>query len=173
MAYFKTPLGNGVIGGNGNVVKDVRTSFGQIDTGNSVGVVKVEGPHEYLTFEFTGSGFADLGASLVDTYIPAGAILKDATATVEEVFALTGTTPVVNFGTATTEGTNGFTASKAQLEAVGSYSLLSTLKGTWAVNTPLAARTKLGVALGGTTPGLGRGGRARVTISYARTARGI
>lgn len=173
MSYFKTPFGNGVASPTGNVVADVRNQFGQRDTGGSVGVQKIAGNSERLTFEFSGAEFADLGDPLVATYLPAGAILKDAYVTVEEVFALTGTTPVLNVGTDGTEGTNGITATKAQLEAAGTYSLLSTLKGTWAVNTPLAARTKVGFALGGTTPTISRTGRARFTVVYDRSARGV
>lgn len=52
-------------------------------------------------------------------------------------------------GTDTSEVTNGFVVSEAVLESANTARLTSTLTGSWAVNTPLQARTKIGFAIGG------------------------
>ena len=85
------------------------------------------------------------------------------------MFVATGTSPTLLVGTDTTEVTNGLVVSEAVLEATTSARLTSTLTGTWAVNTPLAARTKFGFAIGGSnTPAIARSGSGLLTIEYIR-----
>lgn len=172
MAIYTTPFGdNRLVGSGGTVTKTVRNQFGRRDVGGTEGVLKVEGMREQLVFDVTGAMFNQLADGLVPYVLPGGAILRNVFADVEEAFVATGTTPVLNIGTDGSEATNGFTLSEAQLESTGSYDVTSTLKGTWAVNTPLAANTVIGKALGGTTPVVTNAGRVRITVVFDRANR--
>ena len=128
------------------------TQGGQIGT---VGSVK------QLVMFFTGENYASQSATL-----PAGAIIHgQATVEIAEAFNLGGTSPVINVGVATTEGTNRLAQiSEAQAEAVGTYSIASA--GTLAANTPLTAGVTIRVALGGTTPTATVAGLAKLMIEY-------
>jgi hypothetical protein len=103
--------------------------------------------------------------SYVTGTLPAGAVItENAVVEVVEAFALGGTTPVINVGVSTTEGTNRIAqVSEAQAEAVGVYSIASA--GTLAKDTPLAAAATIKVALGGTSPTIS-GGKLKLTIRY-------
>lgn len=172
MAFYKTPFGNGVlVGSGGNVVEDVRTQFGPRDTGGFEGVNKVEGMKEELIIVIDGKVWNDVPDTLKSFVLPAGAVIKDVYLDVEEVFALSGTSPTILIGTDTSEVTNGFPISKAQAEATGSVNLTSALTGTWDAEAPLAANTTVGIALGGTTPVMAAQGKARVTIMFNRINR--
>lgn len=115
----------------------------------------------FLVLDFGGADYLTAQASL-----PAGAtIVGNAIVEVREAFNLGGTTPVINVGVATTEGTNRLAQlSEAQAEALGTYSVASA--GTLAANTPLAAAVTIKVALGGTTPTATAAGKARLVIPY-------
>ena len=172
MAIFTTPFGtNTLVANGGNVVETVHNRFGPRDIGGTVGVLKVEGMDEELVIDFTGEEFNDLPDGLMPFVLPAGAVLKEVYVDVEEPFVATGTTPALNVGTDGSEATNGFTISEAILEGTGSANVTSTLKGTWAVGTPLQANTQIGFALGGTTPVVTDAGKARITIKFYRINR--
>ena len=101
---------------------------------------------------------ADNYTTLTGT-IPAGAIVIEAFASVTTAFAFTGgTTPAMDIGTDTSEGTNG---TGLDLTATGTEA--GTLAGTW--TAPLAAETTVGIATSG-TPTTVDAGRAKVVIRY-------
>ncbi len=164
--YETTPFGDGV---STTRVTNVHNHFGPRKVGGSTGVLKVEGTIEQLRMEIDGVSFNDLLEPLVPTYLPAGAIIRDVWMDVIDVFALTGTSPTILIGTDTTEVTNGFVITEAQAEATATVRLTASLTGTWAVNTPLAARTKIGFAIGGSnSPAVSDTGKLIVTIEYIR-----
>ena len=158
-------------GGLSNVTTEVHVHFGARDSGGTVGVVKTEGAKKELVFDFTEEAYnqgAGSGAEafLVAPKIPKGGNVTSVYMEVEEAFTVTGTSPTVEIGTDSSEATNGFTITEAQLEATGVYDLTSALSGTWA--DILAAETTVGVAMAGTSPVItsGAGGKARIVISY-------
>lgn len=169
--YFTTPFGNGVANGtnNGNIVENVHNQFGARDTGETVGVNKIEGIKEELIIDLTPELIT--GGAFRPFVLPAGAVITAVYLDVEEVFALSGTTPAVEIGTANTEAANGFTITKAQLEATASVNLTAELSGTWDAEAPLAANTTVGIVLSGTTPAVTDVGKARVTILFDRINR--
>jgi hypothetical protein len=130
----------------------------------SGGQVKAYGSvHEAVVY-INGDDFTS-GAFNTQLTIPAGAVIREVVAEVTEVFALGGTTPTINVGTDTSEGTNyGIELSEAQAEALGRYD--GTPAGTWA--SPLAADTVVGVALDGTTPTVTAAGACKVVIRYSK-----
>lgn len=165
MAGFeRSPFG----GYNTTVVQDVHNYFGPRTDLGPEGVVKTQGSFNEASWEITG---ADVGASaesgrwLVQPTLPAGAIITNVFLKVKEAFVLGGTSPTILFGTDTSEATNGFVISEARAEALGTYDITSTLTGTWAA--PLAAKTTVGVALGGTSPTVTTAGRLEVIVQYA------
>lgn len=172
--YEGSKFGNGIssLSAGGNVVLASGTphnTFGPRDTGGSTGVLKVEGAIEQLRLEITGDDLNDLLEPLVPTYLPAGATIRDVYWDTVEVFVATGTSPTLLVGTDTSEVTNGLVVSEAVLESANTARLTSTLTGTWAVNTPLQARTKIGFAIGGSNgPAIARSGRGILTIEYWR-----
>lgn len=119
------------------------------------------GAEKELVIHVSGDTYLSLTGTL-----PAGAMVTgNAMVEVSEVFALGGTTPVINIGVLSSEGTNRIAqVSEAQAEAVGTYSIASA--GTLAVNTPLAAAVTIKVALGGTTPTITSAGRMKVIVPY-------
>lgn len=151
-----------------NVTTQVHTEYGVRVTGGNVGPLLTDGNLQELILDFTGQTFVDIGEqlSLAATFIPAGAVIRKAVLWTKTAFTLTGTTPTILIGTFGTEVTNGVVITAAQAQAVGFYDITASQTGTWAAATPLAARTKLGMALGGTTPTLSVIGEARVTITY-------
>lgn len=116
---------------------------------------------QQLVIHFGGDNY-----TLVTGTLPAGAVVVgNAVVEVAEVFALGGTTPVINIGVSGSEGTNRLAqVSEAQAEAVGTYSIASA--GTLAANTPLAAQVTIKVALGGTSPTITSAGRMKLVIPY-------
>lgn len=173
MAIYQTPFGNGVANGtgNGNVVQNVHNQFGPRRAGGTVGVNKVEGIKEELIIDFVGEYFNTNPEGLVPFVLPAGAVVKAVYLDVEKPFSLTGTTPTIKIGTKGSEATNGFTITKAQIEGTASVNLTDTLAGTWDNEVALAANTVVGFALAGTTPVIGNGGKARITILFDRINR--
>jgi hypothetical protein len=174
--YEGSKFGNGIssLSAGGNVVVASgapHNTFGPRDTGGSTGVLKVEGAIEQFRLEITGDDLNDLLEPLVPTYIPAGALIRDAWWNTVEVFVATGTSPTLLVGTDTSEVTNGLVVNETALETLGTTRVTGTLTGTWAVNTPLAARTKVGFAIGGTGgPAIARSGRGILTVEYIRPA---
>lgn len=174
--YEGSKFGNGIssLSAGGNVVVASgapHNTFGPRDTGGSTGVLKVEGAIEQFRLEITGDDLNDLLEPLVPTYIPAGALIRDAWWNTVEVFVATGTLPTLLVGTDTSEVTNGLVVNETALETLGTTRVTGTLTGTWAVNTPLAARTKVGFAIGGTGgPAIARSGRGILTVEYVRPA---
>lgn len=174
MAGFEaSKFGNGTdVGSGGNQTQSKGTPhnfFGPRDDGGVTGALKVEGAIEQLVMIIEGSTFNDLLEPLTPQYLPAGAIIRDVFWDTEDVFALTGTSPTILVGTDTSEVTNGLVISKAVAESANSARLTGTLTGTWAVNTPIQSRTKIGWAIGGSSsPTVSRTGKGRLTIEYLR-----
>lgn len=126
-----------------------------------VGKMPGIGAEHELVIHFSGDTYTTVTGTL-----PAGAaIVGNAMVEIAEAFALGGTTPVINVGVSTTEGTNRLAQiSEAQAEAAGTYSIASA--GTLAVNTPLAAAATIKIALGGTSPTITSAGRGKLVIPY-------
>lgn len=176
--YETSKFGNGIDVGStgGNVVTSKGTphnTFGARDSGGSTGVLKSNTATEQLRLEITGDDLNDLLEPLVPTYLPAGAIIRDVFWDTVEAFSLSGTSPTILVGTDTSEVTNGLVVSKSVGESTNSARLTSTLTGTWAVNTPIQARTKVGFAIGGTGAAVARTGRGVLTIEYLRPNLGV
>ena len=119
------------------------------------------GSEKQLVMFLSGTNYSVQRGSL-----PAGAVVVgNAVVEVAEAFNLGGTSPVINIGVLSSEGTNRVAQiSEAQAEAAGTYSIASA--GTLAVNTPLAAAVTIAVALGGTSPTATSAGALKVTIPY-------
>jgi len=147
---------------------NVNNHYGPRDTGPTNGNVKTVGRSYEASVEVDVDVIANGGPLLVtDLEIPAKSVIEDVYVDVSEAFTLTGTTPTILVGTATSEVTNGVVISEAQAEAVAVVDITGTLTGTWAA--PLAADTVVGVALGGTTPATsGLLGKAIVTVRYTK-----
>lgn len=131
------------------------------------GGIKTEGTIKELTLKFTGQNINDDVFSTNLAVLPAGARPIRAIVSINEVFALGGTTPTINIGTDGSEATNGVSIAEAQAEAEGVLTDADSgvaINGTW--GSELAADTQVSVALGGTTPTVGAGGYAVVTIEY-------
>lgn len=124
-------------------VLGVSQDFGPRFTGGAVGSIKTEGARNEITLNLTGEVLSTRILSPV--VIPAGSVVTRAYLRVTQPF-VTGASTAVRVGTKGTEAANGVTLSKVQLEAAGFYDVSGTLSGTYAVNTPLAANSTLGVA---------------------------
>ena len=144
------------------VVNGVSNFFGPRDRFEGEnGKYKTEGTGEELVIYFSGDSY-----STVSFVLPAGTVITgNAMVEVTQVAALTGTSPVINIGKATAEGTDRLAQiSEAQAEALGTYSIASA--GALAVNTPLTADTTIKIALGGTGGPTWAGGRFKVVVPY-------
>jgi len=146
---------------------DVHNHYGPRAVGGGSGVVGTVGREVELSMDLTGEIVTNGGPILVDYIIPAGAIIEKAYLVVTEVAVFGNDDNVVDVGTDTSEATNGFTITDAQLEATGTVDLTSELSGTWAA--PLAADTTVGFAVSGTTASM-TGGKAKVIVKYNITA---
>jgi hypothetical protein len=143
-------------------VNGVTNFYGPRSRGDTQGgQIKTEGAVKQLVIFFTGENYLQQRATL-----PAGAIIHgQATVEVAEAFNLGGTTPVINVGVLTTEGTNRLAqVTEANAEAVGTYSYATA--GTLAQNTPLTAAATIAIALGGTTPTATTAGLAKLVVEY-------
>jgi len=141
----------------------VNNHYGPRKTGNAMGIVKTEGIENEMAIEVTGDMLNN--SFRPELYLPARSRVISAYANVTEVFALGGTSPTINIGTATSEGTNGVEISKTQAEALGTYTL--SLAGTWAAAIG-AADTLVGVDMDGTSPTATSAGKMRVVIKYIK-----
>ena len=133
------------------------------------GGVKTEGSIQEITVAFTGQNINDDVFSSNLAVLPAGSRPIRAIVTVDEAFALGGTTPVINIGTDGSESTNGISIAETQAEAAGIYTDADSgiaINGTWGAE--LAADTQLSIALSGTSPTVTAAGYAKVTIEYIR-----
>lgn len=169
MKFEVSKFGNGVlVGSGGNVVQNVHNNYGDRDSGETVGVFRTAGAENELTLNITGAMLNRSGSDeiLVPPTLKAGFKVEAVYARVTEAFVVTGTTPTVEVGTQGSEATNGFNLSEAQLEAVGTYDLTSTLGGTWAA--PINVDTIVGIALGGTTPAVTDAGKVDIVVKYTR-----
>ena len=154
------------MGFESNTGLNVKNHYGVRDTGRANGVLKTDGIKTEIAIDLT-SALASDGIFVVDQTIPAGSLILNAYLDVSEVFALGGTTPTILVGTDGSEATNGLVISEAVAEAAGVADLTATLKGTW--DAKLAAATKIGVALGGTSPTVTSAGAARLVIEYIKS----
>lgn len=149
---------------------NVHNHYGVRDTGGAVGVESTSGSTHVLRVDLTGQSINDAIAGFMPkVVVPKGARFKEATLRVDEVFVVTGTTPVVEVGAKGSEATNGVTLSEAQLEALGTYDVSSALAGTWATNaaTGTAAAAQLGIVLGGGTPAVvATQGKATLVLEF-------
>lgn len=166
MGFETSKFGDGGYATSTNVTQDVHNHYGARDVGKTVGTVQTEGSVYELSLNIDGEMVGDAAYPLIAPTLPAGAVIKEVYAEVDEAFVLGGTSPVINIGTEGSEATNGVDLSEARAEAVGTYDLTSTLAGTWAA--PLAAATTVGLALAGTSPTVTDAGSVRVVIRYAR-----
>lgn len=144
------------------IVNGVRQFYGPRTRFEGVqGSMATRDDERALVIFFDGANYTNVTGSL-----PAGAtISENALVEITEVFALGGTTPVINIGVQGSEGTNRLAqVSEAQAEALGTYSIAPA--GTLAKDTPLAAAVTIKVALGGTTPTITTGGKLKLTIRY-------
>ena len=133
------------------------------------GGIKTEGSVQELSLKFTGQNINDDVFSTNLVQLPAGARVLRAIVRVDEVFALGGTSPTINIGTDGSEATNGISIDETRGEAAATYTDSDTgvaINGTW--GSTLSAATEVSVALGGTTPTVGAGGSAIVTIQYIK-----
>lgn len=140
----------------------VYNHYGPRDVEKNVGVIKTAGRSYEYSISIDPEVISNGGPYPSTIKIPASSVIEDVYVVVEEAFTLGGTTPTINVGTDSSEGTNGLVISKARAEVAGTYDVTSTLRGTWAA--PLAADTTVGVALGGTTPTITEVGKLRVII---------
>lgn len=157
------------MGFESNTGLGVLNHYGERGTQDGVaggGDLPGNGAIKEATIYIKGEDFG-AGTSFDTQYtIPAGSKFIEAYCEVTEAFALGGTTPTINVGTNTSEGTNyGIELSEAQAEATGNV-YNGTGAGTWA--SPLAADTAIGVALDGTTPTVTSAGKAKVVIRYVK-----
>jgi len=145
----------------------VNNHYGPRAIGPGAGVVGTLGREVELVIDLNGEVVTNGGPLLVDYTIPAGSIIEKAYLVVTEAATFGNADNVVDVGTDTSEATNGFTITDAQLIAVATVDLTSELSGTWAA--PLAADTTVGTVVSGTTASM-TGGKAKVIIKYNITA---
>lgn len=153
MTGFEDTAGRGV-----NVFYGPRTRLEGI-TGN----MKTLGAIKQLVVELSAENVSDGFAGFFS--LPAGVKPLRAIVDVEEAFVLGGTTPALSIGTDGSEGTNGFDIAEAVAEAVGVTEITS-FNGTWA--DELAAVTRVGILLTGSTPTITSAGIVKVIVEYAQ-----
>ena len=145
----------------------VNNFYGARDTGYSVGVEDQDGSIWRLSINMTPASIN--GGFIPPVVLPKGALFQRASLRVDEAFTLTGTSPTVIFGEKGAEATNGIVLTQAELQAVGTKTPASTGTGTWSQtsSTGTTAATKIGEALGGTTPAVtGTAGKATLVLTY-------
>lgn len=146
--------------------------YGPRDTGGTVGVeTDKDGVHQ-LSIYFTGESVN--GAFISPFVMPKGAKPLRYLLTVDEAFALSGTSPTVQFGSKGSVGTNGVTLTKTELESTGVTSVTTQGNGTWATSgTGVSASAEIDQQLGGTLPVVDPTvGKATLTVEYLYKVRG-
>lgn len=171
--FLASPFGNGTDTGSGGNVNTAlgapHNFFGPRQSGGASGVLLTDGAIEQLVFSLTGEELNDVLGPLTPQYLPIGSVIRDVWWDTDVAFTLTGTAPTILVGTKTTEVTNGLVITQAQAQSTNTARLTASLTGTWAVNTPLQARTQIGFAIGGTGgPTVDRVGKGRLTIEVIR-----
>jgi hypothetical protein len=153
----------------------VYNQYGARQTGGAVGQEHVKGSKKVLRIDLTGDSINDaVGGFVPPVKIPKGANFHSAVLRVDEAFTVTGTSPVVNIGSAGSVATNGVTITETELENVGTKEIASTGNGTWSFSssTGLTAAALVGFALGGTSPVVARGaGKATLILEYTDVAK--
>lgn len=150
----------------------VHNQYGARETGGAIGLEHGQGSVYTLTISLTPE-FLN-GTFVPPVTVPKGALFRKAVLRVDEVFALSGTSPTVVIGAVGTEATNGIVLTKAELEAVGTKTPASTGTGTWAQNsaTGTTATAKIGKTLGGTSPVVSKAsGKAVLTLEFYNKAK--
>lgn len=126
---------------------------------DSIGAVKHMGHEKELRFVVDGEKFSGGVYQFTSSEVlPIGSIPLYAHVQVTEVFALGGTAPVINIGDGASATRFG-SVSKAQAEALGTYTLSVTA-------TPITALGTIAVALGGTSPTVTAAGKMEVVLGY-------
>lgn len=151
----------------------LRVHFGTRQTGDEANFGESAAPQgitKEIAFHLRGTDFTSNAYTGVTLALPTGVTVREVLAEVVSVFALGGTTPVINVGVSGSEGTNRLAqVSEAQAEAAGVYNLTSTAAGTLAAGTPLATASTVTVALGGTSPTVTTAGRLVIYVRYQDT----
>lgn len=113
----------------------------------------------------TGADFVN-GTFSTQAILPKGAVVTETIFEVKEAFVLGGTTPSIDIGAATSEGTNYVVSvTEAQAEAVDTVATdapAGTLASTLTADVPLS------VALGGTSPTVTDAGKLKVVVKYSK-----
>lgn len=146
-------------------VTGVSNNYGPRETGGAIGTIGTVGAQNEFSFDFTGQILTDLIISPVD--IPAGAVITKAYLRVTEAFDLAVGT-VVEVGTDGSEATNGVSLLEADLESTGYVDVTAQLAGTWDAEVPLAADTRVGVALSAGSVADSDVGRAQLVVEYTK-----
>jgi hypothetical protein len=148
MSFEQSPFGDGSASGSGNVTTTVSTHFGVRDSKFANGVVKTEGYTSKLSLYFDHVAATAGELVLLNPVIPAGARITSAVL-ITKVQGVGATGVVLDVGTDTSEATNGFSITEAQLEAAADtvVDLTSALSGTWDAEAKLAADTTVNLAL--------------------------
>jgi hypothetical protein len=126
----------------------VHNQYGARNTGGAAGTEHTKDSTWQLTVDLTGEM---LNSTFnLPQYMPRGALVKSAILRVDEAFVVSTSGTVAIGGTA--PGTNGFVLTEAQLEAVGTKSVLATAVGTWdeTSTTGTTAAEKVTKAITGT-----------------------
>jgi hypothetical protein len=124
---------------------NVHNHYGPRKSGGAVGVERSQDSTHQLAVNITADSLK--GSFIPPIVIPKGAQFLRYILTVNEAFAITGTTPAVLVGRATAEATDGISLSAAELGAVGVKKPASSGTGQWAVNASTTAAQSLGVSL--------------------------
>ena len=148
MGFEASNFGDGSASGGGNVTTQVSTHFNARRSGFAAGNVKTEGREVVLSIHFDHVAATNDELFLANPVIPSGARITKAEM-ITRVQGVVATGGVVDIGTDTSEATNGFSITEAQLEAAADtvVDLTSALSGTWDAETKFAADTTVNVAL--------------------------
>lgn len=148
MSYAQSPFGDGSASGSGNVVTTVNNHYGTRDSKYANGIVKTEGYSSTLTLAIDHVQATADAFQLNAPVLPAGARVTKVIM-VTKVQGVAGTSAVLDIGTDSSESTNGFTITEAQMDAAAGtvVDLTGALSGTWDAEKELAADTTLGINL--------------------------
>ena len=153
----------------------VNNQYGVRTTGGSVGEEHVYGAYHVLKIDLTGQSINDaVGGFIPPVVLPKGALIRRAILRVDEAFAISGTSPTVQIGSAGSVAANGIVLTEAELEAVGTKVPASAGAGTWSATsaTGLTAAAKVAIALGGTSPVVDSTvGKATLVLEYVHEAK--
>lgn len=141
--------------------------YGPRDVGGTVGVEQSSDGVHQLSITFTGDS---LNEPFISPYkMLQGAHVLRTILRVDQAFALTGTTPTVQFGSTGSVATNGIALTAAELGAIGTKLPADQGKGTWSPTstTGLTSNDRVAVLLGGTTPAVTKGvGKGTLLVEF-------